>query len=158
MRREKNKAQNSTPSSPTHVHAHTSRTIPPPPHPRGLHLFPRYRTSRTGWMHFHCRANMNRQTEDGFARPGWGDCQKMQFAPYNIHVCISKGNVVYEAHVILLQLNCKGQIWKNLLQNFTFLYRSHVAPFFFSLFLPSFPLKDGVRASHNYNIVFESLT
>lgn len=31
----------------------------------------------------------------------------IQFAPYNIHVCISKGNVVYDAHVILLQLNCK---------------------------------------------------
>lgn len=35
--------------------------------------------------------------------------QTMHFAPYNIHVCISKGNVVYEAHVIMLQLNCKDR-------------------------------------------------
>lgn len=28
---------------------------------------------------------------------------------YNIHVCISKGNVVNEAHLILLQLNCKDR-------------------------------------------------
>lgn len=29
---------------------------------------------------------------------------------------------------------------------------------FLLLFLPSFPLKDGVRASRNYNVVFEFLT
>lgn len=76
----------------------------------------------------------------------------MRFAPYNIHVCISKGNVVYEAHVILLQLNCKNRYIENLLQNFVLLYRS------FKLHLVLFSiLFDAIQASRNYNIVILTL-
>lgn len=66
-----------------------------------------------GWMHFHCRTKMNRQrtVSHSLEEETVSEEKKMQFAPYNIHVCISKGNVVYGAHVILLQLNCKGQKW-----------------------------------------------
>lgn len=56
---------------------------------------------------------MNYKQKDSFAQPGRGELYPtMHFAPYNIHVCISKGNVVYEAHVILLQLNCKDRYGK----------------------------------------------
>lgn len=69
----------------------------------------------------------------------------MHFAPYNIHVCISKGNVVYEAHVIMLQLNCKDR-------NGKFTTKFHVTLYSRSyklhLVLFSF-LSGGIQASHN---------
>lgn len=79
-------------------------------------------------MHFHCRKKYELLTKQSFTWPERGDCikkKKMHFAPYNIHVCISKGNVVYEAHAILLQLNCKDRYGKFTTEFHTvLLYRS----------------------------------
>lgn len=68
----------------------------------------------------------------------------MHFAPYNIHVCISKGNVVYEAHVILLQLNCKDRYGKFTTEFHITLYVIEIAS---RVILFSF-LSDGILASN----------
>lgn len=68
--------------------------------------------------------------------------QTMHFAPYNIHVCISKGNVVYEAHVIMLQLNCKDRNGKFTTEFHVTLYsrsyKLHLVLFYFHSFLEAF--------------------
>lgn len=77
----------------------------------------------------------------------------MHFAPYNIHVCISKGNVVYEAHVILLQLNCKDRYGKFTTEFHVTLYVIETAP---CVVLVSF-FSNGIQASINYIIVILTL-
>lgn len=53
-------------------------------------------------------------TRASVRQPGRGDLyQTMHFAPYYIiHVCISKGNVVYEVHVIIVAVELQGQTWE----------------------------------------------
>lgn len=75
----------------------------------------------------------------------------MHFAPYNIHVCISKGNVVFEAHVIVLQLNCKDRYGKFTTEFHVTYYRLYKLHLVFSF------LADAIQASHYYNIVILTL-
>ena len=104
----------------TFTHCHSHDAIPPPcwditKHHLLLEAFPP--RNKSGLL-----------PSDSLAWPERGDLyQTMHFAPYNIHVCISKGNVVYEVHVILLQLNCKDRCGKkkNLLPHFMLHCRSY---------------------------------
>lgn len=73
----------------------------------------------------------------------------MHFAPYYIiHVCISKGNVVYEVHVIIVAVELQGQMWEIYSR---ISYLGHIAT---SVVLHSFLFQMAFRPfSHNIRIL-----